>query len=222
MQNAFVRYRWDLPPALAGQLASGRPEAALSSLDELVAELHATTPPGLTLFKLRCAQCMSTWARGARAGGADSDQLLDEHLAALASLASARSLAAVHGLLRAYLRQLGRDVAQARGSPAERLVAEIRADLGASLATPRALPHYARAVGLSAGHLSRLFSRVAGESFSAARERLRHEEVMRLVRDTALPIGDIARRVGVRSASQLIAAFRLRSGTTPGKLRRAR
>ncbi len=216
-----MRYRWDLLPALAGRLAAGRPEAALASLDELVAELHATTPRGLTLFKLRCAQCMSTWARGARAGGADSDTLLDDHLEALASLAAARSLVAIHALLRAYLRQLARSVAAARGSPAERVVAEIRADLKASLASPRTLPHYARAVGLSVGHLSRLFSRVAGESFSAARERLRHQEVLRLIRDTALPVGDIARGVGVRSASQLIAAFRRRTGTTPGRLRRS-
>jgi AraC-like DNA-binding protein len=214
-----MRYRWDLLPEVAGLVAQGRPDAAAAQLDELLAEIRASSPPGLAVFRLRCAVCMSSWVRGARAAGADSGWLLDDHMRALAVLARQRSRRGIAAHLRRYLAGLASAVRAAVDTRQERIVREIREDIAASLRAPRSLAHYARAVGVSCGHLSRLFSRVAGASFSATQASIRHQAVVHLLTTTSLTVAAIAEAVGVRSPSQLIAAFRRRAGATPHRFR---
>lgn len=217
-----MAYRWDLLPGVIGALEQGRPEAALAQADELLDELAATTPGGPGLYRLRIAQVMSAWARGARAAGADASVLFDHHLRALARLAPLRTRPQMRRLARRYLAELGTFARAAAGEPEERLVAAIVADLQAQLAAPRTLAHYARASGMSRAHLSRVFRRVRGATFTRTLADLRHAQTLQLLTRTGLPVAAIARRVGLVSPSQLIAAFRRRMGTTPARWRRTR
>jgi AraC-like DNA-binding protein len=214
-----MAYRWDLLPRLAEGVEHGLRARALADLEELFAEIDAGVGGDFTLFVLRCAQCMSACLRGARRGGGPSEALYDEHHEALARLGRLRARAQVRRLLRWYVGRLLDQVQPSNRTRMERIVLGIRADLAATLARPRTLAGYARDLELSVGHLSRAFARIAGRPFRDELLRLRDEAARRLLTDTRLGVGEIAERVGLRSASQFIADFRRAHGVTPARYR---
>jgi AraC-like DNA-binding protein len=216
-----VGYRWDLLPEVVEAIARADQARALARLDELLPEIARSTPGGISAYRMRCAQCMSACLRGARNGGAASDELLDDHLRALDRLGGARTRAQADEQLRRYVRRLLGQLRPDRRSRIERIVEGIRDDLRQRPQRPRTLAHYARAHGLSVGHLSRSFARIAGRPFGDEARRLRDEAARDLLERTRLPIGEIAHCIGLASASHFIAEFSRRHGRTPADWRRA-
>ncbi|QSQ13722.1 AraC family transcriptional regulator [Myxococcus landrumensis] len=83
------------------------------------------------------------------------------------------------------------------------------------------LESLAAVVGLSPSHFSRSFKRETGTTphqFVLAR---RLERARELLVTTALPLADIAQRIGVSSQSHFTALFRARFSVTPARFRRA-
>lgn len=77
----------------------------------------------------------------------------------------------------------------------------------------------AREVRLSPKHFSRAFTASLGLSPSRWLTRTRVERAATLLSDTDLPVSDIARQVGYRSAAQLTRAFKAHHGATPSAYR---
>ncbi|GMV83471.1 MAG: hypothetical protein AMXMBFR7_46550 [Planctomycetota bacterium] len=214
-------YRWELLPRLATEVEFGRRAAARRDLRELVAILARQSGPDLTLRKMRCAQTMSACLRGARLGGGPSAALLAEHIEALRKLSGLKSWPGVRRALERYVDGLIDRVRPAGRGRMQRLVASIREDVRSALHEPKTLAQYAAELELSAGHLSREFGRIAGRPFREEVRRLRCEAVRKLLLETPAKLPEIARRVGLRSASQLIADFKAQTGVTPGQYRRS-
>lgn len=212
-------YRWELLPKLAIEIEYGRRKGARRDLSELLDIFVIQSGPDLTLRKLRCAQTASACLRGARCGGAPSVVLLQEHLSFLRRLSGLRSWAGVCRAMHAYVDDLIDKVKPAGRNRMERIVASIREDLRASLADPRTLAQYAAELELSEGHLSRCFAEIAGRPFREELSRLRSEAARKDLLETGHKIGEIARRVGLRSASQFVADFKRQTGVTPGQFR---
>lgn len=85
-----------------------------------------------------------------------------------------------------------------------------------NLASPLTLREVAARIAfVSPGHLSQLFRKRHGVSFQKYVQTLRLEKAARLLSNTGLPIGEIARRVGYRDVSRFGQHFRRRYGTTP-------
>jgi AraC-like DNA-binding protein len=216
-----VAYRWELLPEVVEAIERADEARALALLHELLPEIAKSTPGGVSAFRMRCAQCMSACLRGARRTGASSDELLDDHMRALERLGRARTRARAGAELRRYVRRLLRQARPDTRSRIERIVAGIRDDLRQRPQRPRTLAHYAREHGLSVGHLSRSFARIAGRPFGDEARHLRDESARELLERTSLSVGEIARRVGLASASHFIAEFSRRHGRTPAEWRRA-
>ena len=77
-----------------------------------------------------------------------------------------------------------------------------------------ALDHWAEHVGASARTLARLFRRETGMSFGEWRRQARLVEALSLIAGGGA-VGEIARRLGYRSASAFTAMFRRALGKTP-------
>ena len=71
-------------------------------------------------------------------------------------------------------------------------------------------------------YTSRLVKRVTGQPFIRLLTAVRIENTERLLRDTTLPIADIAAAVGYESCEHFIRTFRKHTGTTPSAFRRGR
>ncbi|MBA2482301.1 MAG: helix-turn-helix transcriptional regulator [Planctomycetes bacterium] len=214
-----MAYRWDLLPGLAAHIEHAQADRALRLLDELLAAIAEGMDGDHTLFTLRCAQCMSACMRGARRGGAPSDALFADHIAALKKLARARTRAQAQRLMRAYVQRLADQVQPAKRSRMERIVVGMLADMREHLDRPRSLAQYSHEHEISIAHLSRAFARIAGRPFREEQARLRDERACELLKATRLGVAEIAHRVGLRSASQFIADFKAVHGCTPARYR---
>lgn len=89
-------------------------------------------------------------------------------------------------------------------------------------AYPLQVADLARIAGLSAARLHARFVTECGQTpMDYIRSRRLHKAVA-LLRDSDLPVGEIAHRVGYSSQSAFAAAILREFGTSPGKLRRSR
>lgn len=90
----------------------------------------------------------------------------------------------------------------------------------ASYAQPRSLPDYAREVGVSLAHLNRVCRAATGRSPLRLIQDRRLVEAKRFLAYTAMPVGQIAYRLGFEDAAYFSRFFRLRTGSSPLRFRR--
>ena len=77
----------------------------------------------------------------------------------------------------------------------------------------------AEAVGVSAGHLARVFRQSTGESVGECLSRIRMDRACRLLADSEHPVGTIAGMVGFDSRHYFNEFFRSHGGVAPGAYR---
>ena len=87
---------------------------------------------------------------------------------------------------------------------------------------PISLRDVADAVGLTPGHLTTAIGRRTGRTVQQWITERRMREARRLLADTDLAVGEIARRVGYREAGYFVRRFRAEHGVPPAAWRRAR
>ncbi|GAA1869541.1 helix-turn-helix transcriptional regulator [Pseudonocardia ailaonensis] len=99
--------------------------------------------------------------------------------------------------------------------PADPRAAEVAKALAADPADDRSLEAWGRKVGASVRTLTRAFAVEPGTSFTRYRTQVRLRAALSLLAD-GVPVGTVAHRVGYRSPSAFIAAFRRQTGVAPG------
>jgi len=102
----------------------------------------------------------------------------------------------------------------------EGVVKEICSFIDARLAEDVSLNLIAETFRLSRRHTTRLFRRWTGLSIAEYLEQRRIRAANALLRDTTLPIGEIACRLGFESGSALARAIRRVTGESPSTIRR--
>lgn len=86
---------------------------------------------------------------------------------------------------------------------------------------PVSVAEMAEQVHISPSHFHALFKQRAGQSPHQYVLGARVEEAVRLIRDSSMPLAEVASRCGFSSQSALTHAVRQHHGKTPGKLRSA-
>ncbi|MEI9998096.1 MAG: helix-turn-helix domain-containing protein [Verrucomicrobiota bacterium] len=84
---------------------------------------------------------------------------------------------------------------------------------------PLGVKELAHEAGMSREHFSRIFAAHTGETPTAFLRRLRLEEAGVLLRDTRLPLHEVAMRSGFYSARHLMRTFQRVHGTAPSQVR---
>jgi two-component system response regulator YesN len=100
----------------------------------------------------------------------------------------------------------------------ERAIAEIRESYVADLSVEELGPR----LGISGGHLARLFKARTGATFSEYLARYRVQRAVELLRDPTIRIGEVADLVGYRDQRHFSALFRRLVGLTPTEFREGR
>lgn len=144
----------------------------------------------------------------------------------------------IGSLARALIEYLAdRDLPDARRRPAEQVLSDVLSPVGvatievrgpvdpraaevakalvADPADDRSLEAWGHRVGASVRTLTRAFAAEPGASFTQYRTQVRLRAALSLLAD-GLPVGTVAHRVGYRSPSAFIAAFRRQTGVAPG------
>jgi len=137
--------------------------------------------------------------------------------------ASDRALLHHAGLMLLWLeRQAGPDWQEGAepGGSAGRLAAAFTALLERDFRRGRTVADYAGQLGITPTHLSRACKAASGRPASALLQDRLHYEARRLLRETSLPVKDVAQALGFRSAAYFTRAFQQRTGQTPSAFRR--
>jgi len=115
----------------------------------------------------------------------------------------------------------GHDTDQPDAPAANRIAAAFTALLERDFRKGRGVAHYAAALGVTATHLSRCCKATSGRTASALLQDRVHFEARQMLRDTRLPIKDVAATLGFRSAAYFARAFQHKTGQTPSAFRKA-
>jgi len=100
----------------------------------------------------------------------------------------------------------------------EKLLRVLR-QMETSIETPQSRGHLARIAGVSVRQLERLFRRQLGRGIHAHYSSMRLERARQLLRETTLPILDVAVATGFGSSSQFARAYGRAFGETPSHAR---
>lgn len=148
----------------------------------------------------------------------DAIQTELEHGAA----ASERALVSHAGLLSVWLeRQIGEDeVETPREDATTRLAAAFAALVEQDFHSAKTVRDYAKALGVTPTHLSRVCNKACGRPASAILADRVHYEARRLLTETHLPVKDIAAALGFASPAYFTRAFAQHTGRSPSQFRR--
>jgi transcriptional regulator GlxA family with amidase domain len=102
------------------------------------------------------------------------------------------------------------------------IFAEATEILAGEYPRPLRIDDVARRVATSPRQLQRVFAEVGGVGFRSYLMRLRMSHAADLLATTAIPISEVARRVGYRDASQFSKAFKRTYGVNPSESRAVR
>jgi len=106
-------------------------------------------------------------------------------------------------------------------SAADRLAAAFTALLERDFRKGQGVADYAAALGVTATHLSRCCKATSGRNASALLQDRLHYEARKMLRDTRVPIKDVAASLGFRSAAYFTRAFQHQTGQTPSAFRKS-
>lgn len=134
------------------------------------------------------------------------------------------------GLLSVWLTRLSTDAAKPQmtshairaETAAQRLMEAFTALIERDFRNPEGVQHYAKLLGVTPTHLSRVCRKVTGAPALDILTDRRHFEARRLLKDSRLQISDIARQSGFASAAYFTRAFRARTGQSPTEFRQSR
>jgi AraC family transcriptional regulator len=118
-------------------------------------------------------------------------------------------------------RAAGADARPVRAGLTDRQFAAVRELIEARLAEPIPLREMAAAARLSVSQFSRQFKARTGLSPHQFLVQLRVDAACRLLRDSTLPIAELAQRCGFSHQEHLTRVLRAHLGTTPAAVRRA-
>ena len=118
-----------------------------------------------------------------------------------------------------FLLEWWREASQPTGSPESRLDRALRFTRD-HFREPLGVKQMAGEAGMSREHFTRIFTRSTGETPAASLQRMRLDEATLLIRDTDLPLSEIAMRSGFYSSRHLMRTFQRVHGASPSSFRR--
>ncbi|MCX4097468.1 helix-turn-helix transcriptional regulator [Nocardia sp. alder85J] len=122
-------------------------------------------------------------------------------------------------LLLVDLARLAADVVGDLRRSGEPLLAEVFEVIDRRFAEPLSLRDVARAVGLTPGHLATVVRRRTGRTVLDWIAERRMTEARRLLAESDLPVGEVARRVGIADPGYFTRLFRRGHGMSPRQFR---
>ena len=120
-----------------------------------------------------------------------------------------------------FILEWWREAAQPTGDADDRLTRALRFSRE-HFREPLGVKELAGEAGMSREHFSRIFTERTGETPSACLQRLRTNEATILIRDTGLPLREIAMRSGFYSERHLMRTFQRLHHRNPSHYRRSR
>jgi AraC-like DNA-binding protein len=212
-------YPIDKERELLQAISRGDKPEAQRLLNEILGFIFFSTGSDARAVKARVLELVVLLSRAALEGGADSELIFGLNYRYLEEVARMRSVDDLALWLSGIMVRFTDLVLPLEGVKHADAMQKALKYINARYSQEITLEDVARAVKLSPTYFSKLFSEEMGCRFTAYLNRLRVERSKLLLRDTDLPLVDIAGLVGYEDQSYFTKVFRKVAGLSPGKYR---
>ncbi len=207
--------------ALLRSIAHGDKAESAALLNELLGSLYFSTGADLASMKERTRELVVLLSRAALDGGADPESVFGLNLKSHDDIESFRSLDQLSHWLGSVLQKYVSYVFDVQALKHRDVILRAMSYIRRNFAGKVGLDDVAAEVSLSPTYFSRLFKEEAGQSFKSHLNDLRIGEAKNLLKDTDLPLLEIAAQVGFEDQSYFSRVFRNVAGISPGRYRRS-
>ena len=208
----------ELDKRLTDCVAQGDRAGALAELEYVESGLRAFGSD-VEAARSRVLELVVLLSRAAIAGGADVEQVFGLEYAFLARLRGLDSVDLIVSWFRRVMTRFTDLVFDFRHLRYSAHLAKVLRYLHDRFHDEVTLAGVAEAVGLSAGYLGRIFKSELHTSFKTYLARIRLQEAKRLLRNSTLPVGDVAARCGYPDHSYFTSVFKRATGKSPTEYR---
>lgn len=213
-------YPIDKERALLRSIAHGDKSESAALLNELLGSLYFATGADLGTMKVRTRELVVLLSRAALDGGADPETVFGLNLSSHDDINEFRSVDQLSHWLGGMLQKYVSYVFDVQAVSHRDVILRAMSFIRRRFTEKVSLEDVADEVSLSPTYFSRLFKEEAGQSFKSFLNDLRIGEARTLLRESDLPLVEIASRVGFEDQSYFSRVFRNVVGISPGRYRR--
>ncbi len=194
-------------------------EASQNLLNELLCQLYFVSGTNLEIFKTRVRELITLMSRAAIDGGADVNEVFSLCYHCEKEVANFHDFESLNIWLGATLHKFISFVFDFTEIKHQNVIRKTSSYIKEHLAEKLTLEQAAEQVYLSKSYFCRILKDELGCTFTEYVNRLRIERSKTYLRETAMPIAEIACAVGFDDQSYFTRIFKRHVGTSPGKYR---
>ena len=212
-------YPIELEKRLQSAIAGGDEKNAKEYLNRLLGEIFFRSRGDFKVIKARSLELVVLLSRSAIEGGADIERILaltNDYHSEINSFDTTEKLSVwLSGVINRFIGYIF-DLRDARHSVTLRkMIRYIKSNYNTKITLEEISEH----VGMSKSYVSKIFNEGMGMSISAYVNKTRVEKSKRLLRDTELPIVEIANLTGFEDQSYFTKQFKAETGLSPKEFR---
>lgn len=218
-QATPASYPLDSERKLQQQIRDGDKEGSQKLLNELLCQLYFVSGTNLEIFKARVRELLTLMSRAAIDGGADVNEVFSLCYHCEKEVDNFRDFEALNIWLGAMLHKFISFVFDFTEIKHQNVIRKTASYIKEHLADKLTLEQAAEQVYLSKSYFCRILKDELGCTFTEYVNRLRIERSKMYLRETTMPIAEIACAVGFDDQSYFTRIFKRHVGTSPGKYR---
>ena len=218
-QPTQASYPLESERQLQQQIRAGDKEASQNLLNELLCQLYFVSGTNLEIFKTRVRELITLMSRAAIDGGADVNEVFSLCYHCEKEVENFHDFESLNIWLGATLHKFISFVFDFTEIKHQNVIRKTSSYIKEHLAEKLTLEQAAEQVYLSKSYFCRILKDELGCTFTEYVNRLRIERSKTYLRETAMPIAEIACAVGFDDQSYFTRIFKRHVGTSPGKYR---
>ncbi len=216
------RYPLEKEKILLKQISRADTLGARKTLNELLGSVFFSSNKDFGIVKSRVLELVVLLSRAALEGGADIEQIFGLNYQYLNKIHSFTTVDDLAFWLSRIIVRFTDLVFTLKSVKHADIIYKAISFLNTRFTQKITLDTVAEAVYLSPAYFSKVFKEQTGSSFTQYLNRLRIEESKTLLRNSSIPLVDIAGMVGYEDQSYFSKVFKKVTGSTPGKYRDTR
>ncbi len=216
------RYPLDKEKILLKQIARADAAGARETLNELLGSVFFSSNKNFEIVKSRVLELIVLLSRAALEGGADIEQIFGLNYQYINKIHTFSTVDELAYWLSKIITRFTDLVFTLKSVKHADIIYKAVNFINNNFTDKITLDEVAAAVYLSPAYFSKVFKEQTGSSFTRYLNRLRIEESKTLLRNSSIPLVDIAGMVGYEDQSYFSKVFKKVTGSTPGKYRDTR
>jgi AraC-like DNA-binding protein len=212
-------YPFEKEGRLLDQIRRGEVSVAQKTLNELLVAVFFESGSRMEVVRARAQELVVLLSRAVLTEGADPEEVFGLNYTFVDAIGNQEDINGIAYWMARIVRRFADLVLYLPHLGHSRVLRRVVRHLRANLSRPVPVREAAEIAGLSESHFSRVFHEEIGETFVSYARRIRCEAAAEMLRQTDLPVQEVAARCGYEDHSYFSRVFRKTMGRSPTQVR---